>query len=228
LPTSIRFHNYIALFSGYSLPSYFLNSFFVTIMTLLFSFALTVPAAYAFAKLPTRWGKGLYLGTLSLMMVPIMVTLIPRYVILAKVGLIDTTWSLILSYTAGALPYTVYLLTATFKGIPSEMIEAAKIDGAKYWDIVFSVIIPLGRAGLITAGIINFVNYWNELVQAMLFITSDRMRTITVVVSTMGGNYVSNMPIIMTGLLLASLPVILVYVVFERYLVAGLTVGATK
>jgi ABC-type glycerol-3-phosphate transport system permease component len=228
LPAALKFHNYAALFSGYSLPAYFGNSLFVSVLATALCFLITVPAAYAFAKLPTRWGRRLYLGTISLMMVPIMVTLIPRYVILSRVSLIDTPWSLILSYTAGALPYTVYLLTASFKGIPSELVEAATIDGARYWSVILNVIVPLGRAGLITAGILNFVNFWNELVQAMLFITSNRTRTITVVVSTMGGNYISNMPIILTGLLLASIPVILVYVFFERFLVAGITMGATK
>jgi ABC-type glycerol-3-phosphate transport system permease component len=228
LPSALRLHNYAALVSGYALPAYFGNSLFVSVLSTALCFLAAVPAAYAFAKLPTRWGRRLYLGTISLMMVPIMVTLIPRYVILSRASLIDTPWSLIISYTAGALPYTVYLLTASFKGIPSELIEAATMDGARYWRVILSVIVPLGRSGLITAGILNFVNFWNELVQAMLFITGDRMRTITVVVSTMGGNYVSNMPIILTGLMLASIPVIVVYVFFERFLVAGLTMGAAK
>ena len=227
-PTKLRFDNFISIATGYTLPVYFGNSLILSVVSLFLSLLVSVPAAYAFAKVPTRWGKRLYLVTISLMMVPIMVTLIPRYIIFSKVGILNSRLSLILSYTAQALPYTVYLLTAGFTGIPTDMVEAAKIDGAGYWQIIANVILPMGRPIIVTVSILNFVSVWNELVQAMMFISSEGLKTITVVVSNMGGRFVTNMPLILTGLLVASIPIIVIYMFFQRYLVTGITMGASK
>lgn len=228
LPKQIKFDNYVAMYSGYNILAYFRNSLLVSLASLTLAVIVSLPAAYTFAKLKVRWTKPLYLSILSLMMIPGMVTLIPRYVMYSKLGLIDNLLSLIVSYTIGSLPYTMYLLTANFRGIPNEMVEASKIDGASYLKVILSIVVPMGKPAIITVGIINFVNFWNEVVQAILFINTDELRTMTAVVSNMGGRFVSNMPIIMTGLTLASIPTILVYMIFERYLQAGITMGAIK
>jgi len=227
-PSRFRLDNFISIASGYPLLRNFSNSLILSLVSLGLSLLVSVPAAYAFAHIPTRWGSTLYVATISLMMVPIMVTLIPRYIIFSKIGILDSRLSLYLSYTAGALPYTVFLLTVGFKAVPKELVESAKIDGAGYAQVVFNVIIPMGRATIITACILNFVSFWNELVQAMMFTSNEKLKTITVLVSTMGGRYVSNMPLILTGLLIASIPMIVVYVFFQRYIVEGITMGASK
>lgn len=227
-PTRLRLDNFKSIASGYPLVRNFSNSLILSVVSLALSFLVAVPAAYAFSHIPTRWGTTLYITAISLMMVPIMVTLIPRYIIFSRVGIIDSRLSLILSYTAGALPYTVYFLTVGFKAIPKELMDSAKIDGAGYPQVIFNVILPMGRPSIITVSILNFVAFWNELVQAMMFISNERLKTITVLVSTMGGRFVSNMPLILTGLLIASIPMIVVYVFFQRYIVEGITMGASK
>ncbi len=228
LPKHMSFKNYVAMFSGYKVMHYVRNSAFISVVSLVLCLCAAIPAAYAFAKLRFRFSNQLYVGLISLMMIPVMVVLIPRYVMFSRIGLINNHWSLILSYFISTLPYTLYLLTSGFRGIPTELIEAARMDGASFFDVVFRVVAPVGSASIITVSIINFVNFWNEIVQAMLYINSDELRTITAVVSNMGNRFISNMPFIMTGLTITSIPTIAVYIFFERYLQAGLTMGAVK
>lgn len=228
LPKAFILSNYAAFFSGYSMINYFRNSIVVSLCSVLITLAVSLPAAYTVAKTSYRWNRPIYLGILALMMVPGMVMLIPRYIMFSKYGLIDNLLSLILSYSTGAIPFTLYLLVANFKSIPNEMIEACKIDGASYFRTLTSVVMPMGKPAIITVCIINFVNFWNEIVQAILFINRDELRTVTAVVASMGDRFTANIPMIMTGLVLASVPTILLYIFFERYLEAGITMGSGK
>ncbi|GAB1482939.1 carbohydrate ABC transporter permease [Treponema sp.] len=227
-PTRIAIENYKSLYSGYPILSGLRNSFIVAIAALTISVTIAVPAAYAFAKLHIRWLKTVYLFILSLMMVPIMVTILPRYILFSKIGLIDTLFVLILSYTGTSLPYTVYLISSGFKGIPDELLEAGRIDGANYFQVILNVVLPMGKPSLIAVCILNFVNYWNELLQALMFINRESLKPITAIVSTLSGRFVANMPLMMAGLFLATIPVVLVYMFFERHIVAGVTMGSSK
>jgi ABC-type glycerol-3-phosphate transport system permease component len=228
LPKSIIVDNYVAFFSGYNMLAYYRNSVIVSVSSALIALVVAVPAAFAISKSNYRWNRPVYLGVLSLMMVPGMVMLIPRYLMFSSYGLIDNLMGLILAYSAGAVPFTFYLLVANFKGIPNEMIEACKIDGATYFQTLTNVILPMGKPAIITVCILNFVSFWNETVQAILFINRDEVRTITSVVASMGSRFTANIPMIMTGLTLATIPTILVYVLFERHLEAGITMGSSK
>jgi ABC-type glycerol-3-phosphate transport system permease component len=228
LPRHFSLSNYAAMYSGYRVLAYLRNSAIVSVAALAVALLFTIPAAYAFAKIPFP-GKGpIFRFILSLMMVPVMVTLIPRYIMYSHTALIDTLPALVLAYSAMSLPFTLYLLTANFRSIPNEMLEAARMDGAGFMTTVKSVVLPVGRTAIVTVSLINFVNFWNEVPQAMLFINSDRLRTMTAVVSSMGARFMSNMPLIMAGLVLTSLPTILIYVLFERQLEEGITMGSFR
>jgi raffinose/stachyose/melibiose transport system permease protein len=228
LPRHLSLSNYVAMYSGYRVLTYLRNSAIVSVASLAVGLVFTVPAAYAFAKIPFPRSGTLYRFILSLMMVPVMVTLIPRYIMYSHTALINTLPALVLAYSATSLPFTLYLLTANFRSIPNEMLEAARMDGAGFMTTVASVVLPVGRTAIVTVSLINIVNYWNEVVQAMLFINSDHLRTMTAVVSSMGTRFMSNMPLIMAGLVLTSLPTILIYVFFERQLEEGITMGSFR
>lgn len=228
LPKQLTFDNYVAFFSGYNMVAYYRNSVVVSVASVLITLVVTLPAAFTIAKTNYRWNRPVFFAVLSLMMVPGMVMLIPRYIMFSKYGLIDNLFGLIFSYSVGAIPFSLYLLVANFKAIPNEMIEASKIDGATYMQTLMNVIVPMGKPAIITVCILNFVSFWNETVQAILFINRDELRTITGVVATLGGRFTANIPMIMTGLTLATVPTILLYIFFERYLEAGITMGSSK
>lgn len=227
-PVVPSFENYLSLYMGYPVLSGLRNSFLVALISLAASLAVAIPAAFSFAKSKVRWLRPLYLFILSLMMVPVMVTILPRYILFSKIGLIDTLFVLILSYVGSTLPYTTYLLTAGFKGIPTELLEAARIDGSGWFRVVWSIVVPLGRPSIIAVCILDFVAFWNELLQALMYINTQELKPITSLVSTLGGRFVSNMPLMMAGLCLATIPVVLAYMLFERYIVAGITMGSSK
>ncbi len=228
LPVRIAFENYHSLYTGYPILSGLMNSFLISTISLVVSLVVAVPAAFAFAKVRAGWLKPLYLFVTTLMMIPIMVTILPRYILFSRMGIIDTRIALIFSYVGTTLPYTVYLLASGFRSIPDALLEAAKIDGAGYIPIIFHVVVPLGMPSLIAVSILDFISFWNELLQALMFINTLSLKPITAIVSTLGGRFVSNMPLMMAGLLLATVPIIIIYTVFQRHIVAGVTMGAVK
>jgi ABC-type glycerol-3-phosphate transport system permease component len=185
-------------------------------------------AAYAFAKSRFK-GKGyLFLFFISMMIIPFQVLMLPLYIMFAKLNLINTKLSMIIIYTATLIPFALYFLTTNFRTIPDEIIESAKIDGASYFQIYWSIILPIGRSAMLTLFILDFVWLWNELVLALIFLQSDETKTITAGVATILGRYSSNQPLMLTGLLLSSLPTIIIYCVVAKFLMKGITVGAVK
>jgi len=227
-PKQISLTNYKIMYSSYKIVRLFNNSLFIVSFSILFEIFLCSLAAYAFAKSRFK-GKGfLFLFFISMMIIPFQVLMLPLYIMFARLHLINTKLALIIIYTATLIPFALYFLTTNFRTIPDEIIESAKIDGASYFRIYWSIILPIGRSAMITLFILDFVWLWNELVLALIFLQSDETKTITAGVATILGRYSSNQPLMLTGLLLSSLPTIIIYTVVAKYLMKGITVGAVK
>jgi raffinose/stachyose/melibiose transport system permease protein len=189
---------------------------------------LGIVASYAFAKLRFRGKNLIYLLIISTMFIPVQATIIPLYVMFSKVRLVNTSWSVIFIYVGIFIPEVILLMTAGFRGIPDELIEAAKLDGAGYFDVIRYIIIPMGRPSIILCVIFYFIVTWNDLFTPLIMLQSMDKRTVMVALASLMSRYSGDPTYQFAGLVLAAIPAILVYALFQRYIVKGISLGATK
>ena len=185
-------------------------------------------AAWGFAHWAFR-GRDALLGVLvALMVVPPVVLLVPLFVFGVRIGQISTFRLVIVIYVGLMLPFSVFMLTNFFRTIPASMIEAAVIDGASSWRVFRRIVLPLSAAPLVTLGVVNLLWVWNELLIALVFLQDDSKKTLMVGITGFQSRYSLNVPAIMAGLTLATLPIVTVYIFGQRFFVRGLVAGALK
>ncbi len=228
LPRKITLINFESLFERYNIIQMTFNTVIVTTGAVCLSTIVNSLAGFIFSKLPYRGSDRIFSVIVACMAVPPIVLMIPVYLLMVKVRLVNNYLSLILFYGAMTMPFSLYLVTANIKLIPNDFFESATIDGASLFRLYLNIVVPLARPAILTMMSLNFLAYWNELLFAMLLLQTNKMRTLTVGVATAIGTYTSNMPLVMTGLLMNSVPVIAFFIFANRYLVKGLTAGAIK
>jgi ABC-type glycerol-3-phosphate transport system permease component len=211
-----------------SLGIFLKNSAIVASGTVILSLIIASMGGYAFSQLHWRGRHVAYYFVLAFLAVPPVALLVPIYDEMNRLGLINTYWSVILLYTALSTPFNVYLMTSYLRSIDSALIEAARIDGAGTHAIFREIIIPLAKPPLATLAIFNFLFAWNEFVFALLLLQSDDVKTATVGVLQLQGRYSTTYPTLVAGLLIISLPVIGIYLFFQRYLVRAIVAGGVK
>lgn len=164
------------------------------------------------------------------MMIPMILGLIPLFFLLNDMGMINTLRGLIIVYTASALPFGIFVLVGFFKTLPKELEEAANIDGAGYSRTFFTVMLPLARSGLVSVGIMNALTIWNEYIMGTVLINDATQYTLPVGIALMQSEmqYRTEWGPLFAGLLLSMIPVILIYVIFQRQIAEGVTAGAVK
>ncbi|MEE0419325.1 MAG: carbohydrate ABC transporter permease [Lachnospiraceae bacterium] len=229
MPNGFNLENFRAIISRFQIFTYFKNTAIIVVISVALITVLSVMASYAFAKLKFKGSTAVYLLIVSTMFIPAQVTMIPMYVIFAKIGLVDTYTGVILSYLAIACPGAIMLMTAAFKGIDNEVMEAAKIDGAGYFGLIKNVIFPMGSSAIAISVITNFIAYWNDLFTPMILIKSNEKRTSMVALASLMSSKTSIDPTFqMSGLLVSLIPTLIIYLVFQKYLAKGMTAGALK
>ncbi len=185
-------------------------------------------AGWGFARWSFR-GRDTVLGVLvALMVVPPVVLLVPLFVFGVRIGQISTFRLVIVIYVGLMLPFSVYMLTNFFRTIPASLIEAAVIDGASSWRVFRRIVLPLSAAPLVTLAVVNLLWVWNELLIALVFLQDDSKKTLMVGITGFQSRYSLDVPAIMAGLTLATLPIVTVYIFGQRYFVRGLVSGALK
>lgn len=224
-PTMINFER--ALHNS-PIPNYFMNSVIVTVASLFFSLLLGSLAAYAFARLrfPGR-SFGFYL-IFSTRMIPALLTVIPLYVMMHKLHLLNSLWSVILAYTATGIPMVVFVMRGFFEGLPKEIEEAGMIDGCSRIQSFFLIMLPLVRPGLAASAIFVFVRTWNEFIVALTLTSSDTMRTLPVGLRNAMGQRMGELGPMAAYALIAIIPIIIVFLVFQKHFVSGLVQGSNK
>lgn len=228
LPESLNFDNYVYMLDQFELLRYFFNTILIAAVSISIMMLLAIFASYAFARLPFKGRGAVYLLVISTMFIPAQVTMIPMYQLFSRLHLVNTFSGVILCNIAGGLPGAVLLLTANFRGIPGELIEATKMDGAGYFRVIRHVIIPLGKSTIAINVILSFVSQCNDLFTPMILLQEMDKRTVMVALSSIMSKTSGDQAFQMTGLLLAVLPPLLLYICLQKYLVKGLTVGAIK
>nr|WTB28198.1 carbohydrate ABC transporter permease [Streptomyces sp. NBC_00830]WTB35883.1 carbohydrate ABC transporter permease [Streptomyces sp. NBC_00830] len=227
LPTSPRLGAFRAAL-GDQLAQWFLNSVVLTVAAVLITVTIAAMAAWGLVHWPFRGRDTVLALTVSLMVVPPVVLLLPLFQLGAKLGWISTYRIVIIIYVGLMLPFSIYLLANFFRAIPTSIFEAAAIDGASAWRTFWRIVLPLSGPPVATLVVVNLLWVWNELLLALVFLQSDSKKTLMVGLTGFQSRYSLNIPTVMAGMSLAVLPLVLAYLFGQRYFIQGLTAGAVK
>jgi raffinose/stachyose/melibiose transport system permease protein len=227
-PEHIHWANYVTAWQGVNFVKYFGNSLIISITAVGGMTLVGAMAAYALTRYAFPGRDKLLFYFIGGQMIPSAMVLIPLFVLLHRLGLRNTRIGIILTYIAGGLPFVVFLLQGFFRSMSREVEEAARIDGCSEFGIFFRIVLPLAKTGLSTVIIFQFMWVWNEFILALVLLQRDDVKTLTVGLFSGLGQYVSNYPVLFAGLTMASMPVLVVYLVFQRHFVKGIMAGAVK
>lgn len=228
LPTHLSFGSYSSLFSTIPFLQSILHSFIVVVPAVILATFASSLAAFVFTKVPIKLGNALFWTMLMIMFVPGIVVLIPIYLEVVKTGLTNNFVPAIFIYTAINIPYGTYLLRSNFRAIPNSVVEAARVDGASWFKIYLRVILPIGKPGIIIVGILTFFNIWNDLFISLVLLHAPNTEMVTPTLTQLSGQFTSNVPLLMAGLLLAALPTLLLYFATARVFIRGMLSGAVR
>ena len=228
LPEVFNWINFATMISQFRIQTNMLNSLFISLSTIVLITALGLLAAYVFAKRPFRGSRAVYLVIIFSMFMPNQVTLIPLYFLYSGLDLINTPFSVISSFLAAGIPSCIMLLTAYFKGIPNELCEAAMIDGCGFFGTIRNVIYPMGKPALAVNATFVFLRTWNDFLTPLVLLTKRETQTVVVALSALVSRYHSDPPYQMAGLLIATIPAVVMYLFFQRYLIEGVSAGSIR
>lgn len=232
LPSVIHWDNYWKLMFDPKIAfyKYFVNSTIVTVGALVVTLLLSTLGGYGFGRrrYDFKLRGPVFALLLFALMLPPQIMYIPQFTMIAEYGLLNTYWSLILLYAATGLPVSTYLMSTYFSQLPTEMEEAARIDGCGDLRMFWQVMLPLARPAVATVLLINFMHFWNELLLAMTMVTRPDMRTIQVAMMNFVGEHGSDYAIAAASLVTSMLPVLVLYLVLSDKFIEGMTAGAVK
>jgi ABC-type glycerol-3-phosphate transport system permease component len=224
-PTLEAYHKALA---GHRIGLLFLNSLVISVSSVAVATAFGALAAFALAKMRFRGREPLFRLMLPLMVVPPIALLVPQFKLMSALGLVGNRLSVIVLYVGIMLPFTIYLLRNFFAGVPDELLEAARLDGCGTLATLVRVILPLSGPALMTASVVNFVFAWNELLISLVFLQSESQRTLVVGLTLFRSRFSLDVPVLMAGLAIATIPVFLVYLFGQRFLVRGMLSGSSR
>ncbi|QTQ16206.1 carbohydrate ABC transporter permease [Treponema parvum] len=227
-PSSPTFKNYASVIKTTDFPRQFKNSAIVSGCTTLLCVFISITASYAFSRFRFKGENTLRKFLLSSQMFPKVLIIIPLFVIMRGLHLLNTKGSLIFAYTSFSLPYVIYMLIGYFAGIPQDLDEAATIDGCSRTGVLFKIVLPLALPGIIATAIYAFIHAWDELMFAVMFTSTAAQRTLPVGLNMYIGEYGIEWGSLCAASILTSLPVVLLFMFLQRYLIAGMTSGGVK
>ncbi|QGG55586.1 carbohydrate ABC transporter permease [Paenibacillus sp. B01] len=226
----LQWSNFGYVWNNYNFGKYFVNSILVTTGATLLGLVLASMTAYTIARYRFIGSRVLYLIYISSMMVPFSLALIPLFFLVNDLGLTNTPLGLIFVYASNTLAFGIFVLIGFFKTLPKELEEAAAIDGAGYFGTFFRVMLPLSRSGLISVGIINVLDIWNEFIVGTILVNDPAKYTLPIGLAAMQVEmqYKTEWGPLFAGLLFTIVPVLIVYMFAQRHIVSGLVAGAVK
>ena len=229
-PNPMTWANYAAVFSNENFQRALVNSAIVASITVLLSQIIGAVAAYALARLPFRGNNLLLYTLLAMTTFPAIAILGSLFEMVRFLRLYNTVWALILTYSTFTLPFTVWVLTSFFRSIPRELEEAAHVDGATPMQAFWHILLPLAAPGMVTTGLLVFIASWNEFLYALTFTIDKNARTVPVAISQFSGASTYELPwgSIMAASVVVTVPLIILVLIFQRRIIAGLTAGAVK
>jgi ABC-type glycerol-3-phosphate transport system permease component len=228
IPDSFTVAAYPQAWTSIAFPLHFWNSLWITSVTVIGVLVFATLSGYAFAKLDFPFKNTLYLLLLTTLMMPATALIIPLYLELKSLGLLNTQAGLLVLYVSGSAPFSMFLMRAFFQTLPDELVEAARVDGSSEFGIFFRVILPLARPGIATVVIFQFLQTWNEFLMANTVLQNTKLLPLQPVLFSLTGQYQTDWPTLTAGLTLSIIPVVVVYVRMQNQFVAGMTLGAVK
>lgn len=218
--------NYPKIILNSSVPTWLINSIIIAVIVTVLTIIFSAMAAYAIAKLPFKGSKTLFMYFLLGLMVPGEATIVPLFITANGLNLIDTYAGMILPSIAGSM--NLIIMVTFFKGLPNELLEAVKIDGGGEITTFLKIVLPLSKTIIATICIFSFVGSWNNYLWPLLCAMSNELFTLPIGIPTFAGTYTVDYVMPLTASMVASLPMIIIYIIFEKQIVAGITSGAVK
>lgn len=240
IDTSFKTQNQYLSGSGHSLDGWrsltsalpvgrqLLNSTIVCALSIAIIVTVSTTAGFAFAKLRYTGATPVFLAIIAAMLIPMQSIIIPAYVNISHLNLLTSYWGAVLVYAALGSPFATFLMTAYFRGLPDELIEAAVVDGLGYGRVFLRIALPLAVPAVVTVTVLQFIQIWDDLLIGLLFLQNPDQRTITVGLGALSAGRVTDIPVLMAGSLVSAIPAVVVYLVFQRHLISGLTAGIGK
>lgn len=228
LPSPVVFENYIEALKNANVFTYLINSLLVTGATILLTVIISTMASFAIARLKWKLSNLFLLFITMGMMIPVHASLLPLFLTFSKMHILNSRWSLILPYVGFAIPLATNVLTIFFRTIPAELEEAAAIDGCGIWTIFARIMLPMVKPAIATVSIFTYLASWNELMFANTFINQADLKTLTVGVMSLVGQYSTRWGPIGAGLVVATVPSIILYLFMSAQLPNAISAGAVK
>ncbi|GIP50725.1 Trehalose transport system permease protein SugB [compost metagenome] len=228
LPSEMTWSNFREAWGSQNFALYLLNSVGVTLASFALIFLLSSMLAFAYSRFDFK-GKGLSFAIImGGLVIPSLTLLIPQFVLIRQLGLFDSRWGLIVVYAAGAIPFTTFLLKGFFDSISRDIDESVEMEGGGAWTLFASIILPLSKPAFVPATIFNALTVWEEFPWALTIINDPLKRTLPIALANFQGQYTTQWGIVFAGSLIAVLPIILLFLLLQRYFIAGITAGAVK
>ena len=228
LPQSLYYENFVNAIRISGLHRFFLNSLIVAVCATTFNLFICSLAAFAVARERWRLRSTFLTFSTAMVLVPIISFMVPYYALILRLGLFNSIWALVLTYTAINIPISLFLITNFMKALPSELDDSAVIDGCNFWQRFSKIVLPLTKPGLATAGTFAVIGSWNEFVYAMLLTSSERARTVQFAVRFFSSEFRDDYGGMFAAIVLTMIPTIFIYILMHDKIVSGVTAGAVK
>ena len=223
---SLRF--YLESWTGGNLSKFFLNSAIVSISAVIIVVLFSSLAAYGITKAKFSGNTFFYFFFIAGLFIPAQILIIPLFHLMSKTHLLNTFHGVALLYAAYALPFCIFLFCGFFKGVPEEIIASAKIDGCSEFGIYLKIIMPLSKPVIATVVILQFMWFWNEYFFALVFLNKQSVKTLPLALAQYEATYVANFSCLASGIIISIIPIVVIYILFQKYFIRGLTEGAVK
>jgi multiple sugar transport system permease protein len=226
LPSALTLHHYGELFTRLDIGRSFFNSALIALAVTLASLLFNSMAGYAFAKLRFGGRDRLFGFLLGALVIPTQIGMLPLFLMLKSAGLVNTYWGAILPGMASI--FGIFLMRQFMTSIPDELLDAARIDGASEWAIYWSMVLPLARPILVTLALFSFMASWNDFMWPLIVLTDEKKYVLPVAIAVLAGEHAQDIELMMAGSVLTVIPVLLLFILLQRYYIAGLMVGSVK
>ncbi|HOU11559.1 MAG TPA: carbohydrate ABC transporter permease [Anaerolineae bacterium] len=229
-PAKLMWDNFARAWGKANMGRYLFNTLTVNLPAIFFTLLFSAMAGYVLARYSFPGNRLIFYAFLGGMLFPVMLALVPLFFLLQSMKIIDSHFGLILVYIAYSLPFTVFFMTGFFKTLPTELLEAAIIDGASHYQLFFQIVIPLAQNGLVSMGIFNFLGMWNQYILPLVLLTSSTKYVLSQGLAFLAHQqrYQSDWSGLFAAITIVMLPTLIVYVIFQNQIQRGLTVGALK
>jgi ABC-type glycerol-3-phosphate transport system permease component len=227
-PATWHWDKYVTAWTTSNYDLYFWNSVVIVVASVLLVTIIGVMAAHCLARYRFRGNRLIFFIIFSTIIFPPQITIIALFQVLVEYGLFNSRFGLVLVYVSVQLPLTVFLLEGFFRRLPQDLFDAARIDGYSDFEILWRITVPVGLPAIVTTVILNTIHCWNEFLYAVVLITDDEKRTLPLGIQKFMGDRLEDIGMIATGMMIAVIPIIIIYALFSEKLIQGMTAGAVK